>query len=295
MFTRKLNFRRALVFVTFITAFLSANNAFAFGSIGRNVDNICASAGNPLVVPGPLAQACTSCHNDGNGGSGAGKTAARGSNATILAYFCPAVTPPPPPPPPQPTCTDRDGDGYTVEEGCGVPVDCNDRNANVNPGALENCTDGVDNNCNDLVDTQDPAAINCPALCTDMDDDGYSIEGGECGPVDCNDNNAAVNPQAAEVCTDAVDNNCNGTIDAADPACTVVDDPMQALLDEIASLRSQLSQCQSGQPPVTDPPVVEPPVIDPPVVDTDDDDDDDAVVEDPRPSRWSWRRSRSRD
>jgi hypothetical protein len=41
----------------------------------------------------------------------------------------------------------------------------------------------------------------------DGDGDGFSIDDG-----DCNDTNAAVNPDATEVC-DSVDNNCNGLID----------------------------------------------------------------------------------
>ncbi|MBN1386302.1 hypothetical protein JW968_05010, partial [Candidatus Woesearchaeota archaeon] len=34
----------------------------------------------------------------------------------------------------------------------------------------------------------------CQSDCTDNDDDGYSIEGGVCGPVDCNDNNPNIYP-----------------------------------------------------------------------------------------------------
>lgn len=60
----------------------------------------------------------------------------------------------------------------------------------------------------------------CPAapICTDSDGDTYALEGGNCGAVDCNDANASVNPAAAENCTDNIDNNCNGLIDALDPA-----------------------------------------------------------------------------
>jgi streptogramin lyase len=51
-----------------------------------------------------------------------------------------------------------------------------------------------------------------PDCCTDADGDTYSIEGGACGPVDCNDANPNINPGVAEVC-DGIDNNCNGQID----------------------------------------------------------------------------------
>lgn len=58
-----------------------------------------------------------------------------------------------------------------------------------------------------------------PATCTDIDQDGYSIEGGNCGLVDCNDYDSTVRPGAAEICTDGKDNDCNGLTDAQDPAC----------------------------------------------------------------------------
>lgn len=49
---------------------------------------------------------------------------------------------------------DADGDGYTQ---CGsetMPMDCNDSDASVNPGASEADDDGVDNNCDGVVDIQ---------------------------------------------------------------------------------------------------------------------------------------------
>ena len=49
-------------------------------------------------------------------------------------------------------------------------------------------------------------------MCTDNDEDGFSITGGECGLVDCNDENAGIHPGAAELC-DWIDNNCDGTTD----------------------------------------------------------------------------------
>ncbi|ABS24984.1 MopE-related protein [Anaeromyxobacter sp. Fw109-5] len=47
--------------------------------------------------------------------------------------------------------------------------------------------------------------------CPDADADGYKDVA--CGGTDCNDAAASVNPGAAEVCGDAVDNNCSGVVD----------------------------------------------------------------------------------
>ena len=49
---------------------------------------------------------------------------------------------------------DRDGDGYTAGQG-----DCRDDLSGIHPGAPEIlCTDGVDNNCDGLVDTGCPSS-----------------------------------------------------------------------------------------------------------------------------------------
>lgn len=48
---------------------------------------------------------------------------------------------------------DSDGDGYTAVGACtGSADDCNDNDASINPGAVDICGDGTDNNCNGLVD-----------------------------------------------------------------------------------------------------------------------------------------------
>jgi hypothetical protein len=47
-------------------------------------------------------------------------------------------------------------------------VDCDDTNAAVRPSATENCSDGIDNNCNGLIDDLDPAALGCQALALDI-------------------------------------------------------------------------------------------------------------------------------
>jgi parallel beta-helix repeat protein len=73
--------------------------------------------------------------------------------------------------------------------------------------------DGYDNNSNGMADC---------AECTDNDVDGYAIEGGACGPIDCNDNNAAINPGASEICGNHVDEDCDGFSQgcaATEPTC----------------------------------------------------------------------------
>jgi len=105
-----------------------------------------------------------------------------------------------------PSCTDSDGDGYSTEGGdCGA-IDCNDTNSNINPGATEVCGDLVDNDCDDSIDEE--IVCGSTPTCTDSDGDGYSTEGGDCGEVDCNDNDIAVNPDATEICEDGIDNDC---------------------------------------------------------------------------------------
>jgi len=48
--------------------------------------------------------------------------------------------------------------------------------------------------------------------CTDSDGDGYSVEGGCCGTVDCDDSDPDIYPGATETCDDGKDNNCDGSV-----------------------------------------------------------------------------------
>ena len=75
---------------------------------------------------------------------------------------------------------DTDGDGFTIGDG-----DCDDLNNQIFPGAPEVC-DGIDNDCDLLVDAADD-----DATVDDFDGDGDA--GPACGGEDCNDNDAAVN------------------------------------------------------------------------------------------------------
>jgi len=71
------------------------------------------------------------------------------------------------------TQNDDDGDGVVeIEDNCigqanpsqvdadgdriGPPCDCDDSNPNVGPGEVENCTNGIDDDCDTLVDSSDP-------------------------------------------------------------------------------------------------------------------------------------------
>jgi len=103
---------------------------------------------------------------------------------------------------------DDDGDTWTELDG-----DCDDDDADTYPGAEEQC-DGTDNDCDEVVDED--------TVCFDDDGDCY-CEGGSCegsiydgchslGTGDCDDTNPDASPAGTEV-ADAVDNDCDGTID----------------------------------------------------------------------------------
>jgi len=97
---------------------------------------------------------------------------------------------------------DKDGDGTPDAEDC-APLD-----PNVNPGAQEVC-DGVDNNCNGLIDEGfNDSDLDGLKDCTDLDDDndGHSDDA-DCAPLD-----ATINPAAMEVC-DGLDNDCDDSVD----------------------------------------------------------------------------------
>lgn len=49
---------------------------------------------------------------------------------------------------------DADGDGYEAPNECNLfsGLDCNDSNVAINPGAVEICSDGIDNDCDGVID-----------------------------------------------------------------------------------------------------------------------------------------------
>jgi len=112
---------------------------------------------------------------------------------------------------------DDDGDGY-ADMVCGGN-DCDDSNTNVHPGAPELC-DGLDNDCNGVVDGGDAMA----QWYLDLDGDGFgdptmpAITSCDPQPArvsrggDCDDASAAVHPGVADLC-DGTDDDCDGAID----------------------------------------------------------------------------------
>jgi len=94
----------------------------------------------------------------------------------------------------EPVLYDTDGDGYGS---CGG--DCDNLASTTHPGAQE-LQDGVDNDCDGIVDEGTDAY--------DDDGDGYTELDG-----DCNDADPAVNPGATEDQTNGYDDDCDGSVD----------------------------------------------------------------------------------
>ena len=123
---------------------------------------------------------------------------------------------------------DVDGDGYgdeagaewgcTAEVGWSMePGDCDDGEALRYPGNVEICDD-IDNDCDGEVDND---ANDILTWYEDKDGDGYgdddravescrALSGYVQQAGDCMDNKAEVNPAAAAVCDDGLDNDCDG-------------------------------------------------------------------------------------
>ncbi len=116
---------------------------------------------------------------------------------------------------------DADGDGYgdpgTSEVACAAPsgyvgdsTDCDDTDAAVNPGAIEQLNNGIDDDCDGDIDEQD------------ADSDGWTVADG-----DCDDTDPLINPGAAEVPDDGdpannidpIDENCDGYAPCASLDC----------------------------------------------------------------------------
>ena len=124
--------------------------------------------------------------------------------------------------PVDPLTVDDDGDGFTENDG-----DCNDSNPDIKPGGDEIC-DFYDNDCDGLTDDEDDSLIqdSTTTFYLDNDRDGYGDDGvrvNACIPPeahivangDCDDSDADINPDAAEIC-DEIDNDCDELTDDED-------------------------------------------------------------------------------
>ena len=133
---------------------------------------------------------------------------------------------------------DSDGDGAgdpaTEVRSCTPPTsgveqggDCDDQDPAISPFATEICNDRVDDDCDGLADDEDPDAdpAGFETFWLDADGDLYGDEEASTQACeaprdyttragDCDDQQAAVNPEEKEICDNGVDEDCSG--DASD-------------------------------------------------------------------------------
>lgn len=118
-------------------------------------------------------------------------------------------------------------------DGDGVPdaMDCAPEDPAVFPGAEELCNN-ADDDCDGLIDDEDPGVAGRPLHYTDADGDGFGDDAtgvpGCVAPADtvpeggdCDDGDPARSPGAEERCDTLLDDNCDGLVDAEGaPGCT---------------------------------------------------------------------------
>ena len=101
--------------------------------------------------------------------------------------------------------TDADGDGKKAFIDSG---DCNDHDMNIKPGAIEDESNLVDDDCDGKADE---SATGNSLNIIDADGDTYSPATGDCD--DRPGIGASIHPGAVEICGDGLDNDCDGVAD----------------------------------------------------------------------------------
>lgn len=153
---------------------------------------------------------------------------------------------------------DDDGDGFatdtsTAVRACANPPrhvrvrgDCDDTNAAIKPGAMEVCN-GVDDNCNDMIDE----GVALTEYFPDVDGDGYgsmtATSTRTCRQppntatrrMDCDDTNRNIHPGGMEICSGGADEDCDTLIDMSDPDCA----PMTCTAQDQCGLTSNRMSC----------------------------------------------------
>jgi hypothetical protein len=141
--------------------------------------------------------------------------------------------------PVDPYYEDADSDGFGAGDpvyACAAPdgwvlddQDCDDTDFFVNPSIYADCEDGRDEDCDGEIDEGPDSTFY-----RDFDGDGYGDAAAtvvDCAPPDgyvwdasdCDDGNREVHPDHREVCSDVVDNDCDGLGDDEDPDCDCPD------------------------------------------------------------------------
>ncbi len=165
---------------------------------------------------------------------------------------------------------DGDGDGWgdpaSAVTACEAPEsyvaddgDCDDTDPAVNPGATEVCN-GIDDDCDGLVDDDDDSVEGLITTWLDADGDGHGgtawsveacdvAEGFSLTSDDCDDGDAATFPGANEACDEA-NNDCDGMVDeAADDATAWY---LDADGDGHGDAGTAIDSCEGGSSYVSD-------------------------------------------